>query len=97
MDALQVAPKWWGAIELQHDLSPRKLHPLFPPKHLDFVSEKNSLFCHLENTVFQTLPKNVFFIRFAHFLLFLGGSINHYLVQTQRVYWSSSPKKDFGG
>ena len=26
--------------------------PFFSPKHLDFVSEKNSFFCHLENTVF---------------------------------------------
>ena len=79
------------------DLSPRKLHPLFSPKHLDFVTEKNSFFCHLENTVFQTLPKNAFFIRFAHFLLFLGGSNNHSLVQNQRVYRSFSPKNNFVG
>ena len=78
-------------------LSPRKLHPLFSPKHLDFVTEKNIFFCHLENTVFQTLPKNAFFIRFAHFLLFLGGSNNHSLVQNQRVYRSFSPKKSFVG
>ena len=78
-------------------LSPRKLHPLFSPKHLDFVTEKNSSFCHLENTVFQTLPRNAFFIRFAHFLLFLGGSNNHSLVQNQRVYRSFSPKNDFVG
>ena len=55
--------------------------PFFSPKHLDFVTEKNSFFCHLENTVFQTLPKNAFFISFAHFWLFLGGSNNHSLVQ----------------
>ena len=60
--------------------------PFLSPKHLDFVTEKNSFFCHLENTVFQTLPKNAFFIRFAHFLLSLGGSINHSLVQNQRAY-----------
>ena len=76
-------------------LSPRKLHPLFSPKHLDFVTKKNGFFCHLENTVFQYLPKNAFFIRFAHFLLFLGGSKNHSLVQNQRVYWSFSPKTSF--
>ena len=78
-------------------LSPRKLHPLFSPKHVDFVTVKNSFFCHLENTVFQTLPKNAFLIRFAHFLLFLGGSNNHSLVQNQRVYRSFSPKKHFVG
>ena len=78
-------------------LSPRKLHPLSSPKHLDFVTEKNSFFCHFENTVFQTLPKNAFFIRVAHFLLFLGGSNNHSLVQNQRVYRSFSPKKSFVG
>ena len=69
--------------------------PFFTPKHLDFVIEKNTFFCHLENTVFQTLPKNAFFISFAHFLLFLGGSNNHSLVQNQRVYRSFSPKKNF--
>ena len=58
-------------------LSPRKLRPSFSPKHLDFVTKKNSFFCHLENTVFQTLEKNAFFIRFANLLLFLGGSNNH--------------------
>ena len=47
--------------------------PFFSPKQLDFVTEKNSFFCHLENTVFQALQKNAFFISFAHFLLFLGG------------------------
>ena len=31
--------------------------PFFSPKHLDFVTEKNSFFCHLQNTVFRTLPK----------------------------------------
>ena len=67
--------------------------PFFSPKHLDFVTEKNSFSCHLENIVFQTLPKNAFFISFAHFLLFLGGSNNHSLVQNQRVYRSFSPKK----
>ena len=66
--------------------------PFFSPKHLDFVTEKK-FFCHLENTVFQTLPKNAFFISFAHFLLFLGGSNNDSLVQNQRVYRSFSPKK----
>ena len=76
-------------------LSPRNLHPLFLPKLLDFVTKKNSFFCHLENTVFQTLPKNAFFISFAHFLLFLRGSNNHSLVQNQRVYLSFSPKKNF--
>ena len=60
--------------------------PFFSLKHLDFVTEKNRFFCHLENTVFQTLPKNAFFISFAHFLLFLGGSNNHSLVQNQMVY-----------
>ena len=69
--------------------------PFFSPKHLDFVTEKNSFFCHLENTVFQTLPKNAFFISFAHFSLFLGGSNNHSLVQNQRVYRSFSPQKNF--
>ena len=47
--------------------------PFFSPKHLDFVTEKNSFFCHLENTVFQTLPKNAFFISFAHFSAFFRG------------------------
>ena len=86
-----------AAQETPDILSPRKLHPLFSPKHLDFVTEKNSFFCHLENTVFQTLLKNAFFIRFAHFLLFLGGSNNHSLVQNQRDYRSFSPKKHFVG
>ena len=67
--------------------------PFLSPKHLDFVTEKNSFFCHLENSVFQTLPKNPFFISFAHFLLFLGGSNNHSLFQNQRLYRSFSPKK----
>ena len=80
-----------------HTLSPRKLHPLFSPKHLHFVGEKNSFFCHLENTVFQTRPENAFFIKFAHFLLFLGGSNNHSLVQNRRVYRSFSLKKSFVG
>ena len=71
--------------------------PFFSPKHLGFVTEKNSFFCHVENTVFQTLPKNAFFIRFAHFLLFLGGSNNHSSVQNQRAYPSFSPKKKFVG
>ena len=71
--------------------------PFFSPKHLDFATEKNRFFCHLENTVFQTLPKNAFFISFAHFLLFLGGSNNHSLVQNQRVHRSFSPKKNFVG
>ena len=77
----------------QLGLSPHRLHPLFSPRHLDFVTKKNSFFCHLENTVFQTLPENAFFIRFAHFLLFSGGSNNHSLIQNQRVYRSFSPKK----
>ena len=64
-------------VSVFHMLSPRKT-PFFSPKHLDFVTEKNSFFCHLENTVFQTHPKNAFFISFAHFLLFLGGSDNHF-------------------
>ena len=34
--------------------------PFFSPKHLDFVTKKKSFFCHLENTFFQTLPKNAF-------------------------------------
>ena len=67
--------------------------PFFSPKHLDFVTEKNSFFCHLKNTVFQTLAKNAFFISSAHFVLFLGGSNNHSLVQNQRVCRSFSPKK----
>ena len=67
------------------DLAHANCTPFFSPKHLDFVTEKNSFFCHLENTVFQTLPKDAFFIRFAHFLLFLGGSNNHSLVQNQRA------------
>ena len=71
--------------------------PFFSPKHLDFVTEKKSFFCHLENTVFQTFPRNALFIRFAHFLLFLGGSNNHSLVQNQRAYRSFCPKKDFVG
>ena len=71
--------------------------PFFSPKHLDFVTERKSFFCHLENRVFQTLPKNAYFISFAHFLLFLGGSNNHSLVQNQRVYRSFSPKKNFVG
>ena len=79
------------------DLAHANCTPFFSPKHLDFVTEKNSFFCHLENTVFQTLPKNAFFIRFAHILLFLGGSNNHSLVQNQRVYRSFSPKKNFVG
>ena len=70
--------------------------PFFSPKHLDFVNEKNSFFCHLENSVFQTLPKKKC-ISFAHFLLFLGGSNNHSLVQNQRVHRSFSPKKNFVG
>ena len=68
--------------------------PFFSPKHLDFVTEKNSFFCHLENL---KMLENAFFIRFAHFLLFLGGSNNHSLVQNQRVYRSFSPKKHFVG
>ena len=68
--------------------------PFFSPKHLYFVTEKKSFFCHLENTLFQTLPKNAFFISFAHFLLFLGGSNNHSLVQNQRVHRQFSPKKN---
>ena len=40
---------------------------------LDFVTEKNSFFCHLENTVFQTLRKNAFFISFAHFSTVFRG------------------------
>ena len=79
------------------DLAHANCTPFFSPKHLDFVREKNSFFCHLENTVFQTLPKKEFFIRFAHFLLFLGGSNNHSLVQNQRVYSSFSPKENSGG
>ena len=84
------SPKRWCPI-----LAHANCTPFFSPKHLDFVTEKNSFFCHLENTVFQTLPKNAFFISFAHFLLFLGGSNNHSLVQNQRVYRSFSPKKNF--
>ena len=68
--------------------------PFFSPKHLDFVTEKNSFFCHLENTFFQSPPNNSFFISFAHFLLFLGGSNNQSLVQNQRAYQSFSPKKN---
>ena len=71
--------------------------PFFSPKHLVFVTEKNSVFCHLENTVFQALPKNAFFISFAHFLVFLGGSNNHSLVENQRVHRSFSPKKNSVG
>ena len=79
----------------QLELCPRKLHPLFSPEHLDFVTEKKGFFRHLENTIFQTLPKNAFFIRFALFLMFLGGSNNHSLVQNQRAYRSFSLKKIF--
>ena len=39
--------------------------PFFSPKHLDFVTEKNSFFCHLENTTFQTLPKKCIFHQFC--------------------------------
>ena len=77
------------------DLAHANCTPFFSPKHLDFVTSKNSFFCHLENTVFQTLPKNAFFISFAHFLMSLGGSNNHSLVQNQRVHRSFSPKKIF--
>ena len=80
---------WWMIY-----LSPCKVHPLFSPKHLDFVTEKISFFCHLENTVFQTLPKNAFFISFAHFLLLLRGLNNHSPVQNQKVYRSFCPKKN---
>ena len=78
-----------GTLHLAH----ANCTPFFSPKHLDFVTEKNSFFCHLENIVFQTLPKNAFFISFAHLFLFFGGSKNHSLVQNQRVYRSFSPKK----
>ena len=62
--------------------------PFLSPKHLDFVNEKNSCFCHLENSFFQPIPKNAFFISFAHFWLFLGGSNNHSLLQNQSGYRS---------
>ena len=88
-----VKKKWNQCKHLAH----AKCTTFFSPKQLDFVTEKNSFFCHLENTIFQILPKNAFFISFAHFLLFLGWSNNHFLVQNQRVYRSFSPKKDFVG
>ena len=71
--------------ELAKDLARPNCTPFVSPKHLDFVNAKNNLFCHLENTVFQTLPKNAFFISFVHFLLLLGGSNNHSLVENQRA------------
>ena len=100
-----VTPKWSygtstsliGTECLAFVLAHANCTPFFSPKHLDFVPEKNSFFCHLEDTVCQTLPKNAFFISFAHFLLFLGGSNNHSFVQNQRVYRSFSPKKNFVG
>ena len=87
----EAVPIVTAAVVLAH----ANCTPFFSPKHLDFVTAKNSFLCHLGNTVFQILPKNAFFISFAHFLLFLGGSNNHSLVQTQRVYRSFSPKKNF--
>ena len=54
-------------------LSPGKLHPLFSPKHLDFVTEKNSFFYHLENTVFQTLPKKCIFHQVCPFCAVFRG------------------------
>ena len=93
-----AAAQWRGQavhIHLPDDrvLAHANCTPFFSPKHLDFVTKKNSFFCHLENTVFQTLPKNAFFISFAHFLLFFGGTIDHSLVQNQRVNRLFSQKK----
>ena len=89
-----IAGQYWPRSQsADHSLSPRKLHPLFSPKHLDFVTEKNSFFLPSGKHCFSDPPKNAFFIRFAHFLLFLGGSNNHSLVQNQRVYRSFFLKK----
>ena len=38
-------------------LSPRKLHPLFSPKHLDFVIEKNVFFAILKILFFKPSQK----------------------------------------
>ena len=55
-------------------LSLHKLHPFLQPKHQNIVIQKDSFSCHFEGTVFHTLRKNLFFIKFAHFFLFSGGS-----------------------
>ena len=76
-------------------LRPRKLHPLFYPKHQNFGIEKNSFFWHFAGTVFHTLPKNAFFIKFAHFFAVVWGVKELFFSQNQRAYRSFSPKKTF--
>ena len=89
--------QWKMRAYLRYVLAHANCTPFSSAKHLHLVTEKNSFFCHVENTVFQPLPKNAFFIRFAHFLLFLGGSNNNSLVQNHRVYRSFSLNKSFVG
>ena len=59
--------------KIAYDLAHANCTPLFSPKHLDSVTEKNGFFCHLEKTFFSKPPEKCIFHQFCPFFAVFRG------------------------